>query len=115
MEKEKLLMEQKATLESLIAKTEFVYSEEFYKLDEFDKQKYLKDKMATETHLSTLCNLLWGAKVQLGGVTDMFALGIISSMFSGSSFGSSTPSIDYLKKTLDNDESKEQVFEIPSE
>lgn len=117
MKREKLLMEQKATLESLIAKTEFVYSEEFYKLDEFDKQKYLKDKMATETHLSTLCNLLWGAKVQLGGVADMFALGIISSMFSGSSFCSSTPSVDYLKKTLDSEEkeNKEQIFEIPAE
>jgi hypothetical protein len=31
----------------------------------------------------------------------MFALGLLSSMFSGGGFGSPSPSIDYLKKTLD--------------
>ena len=117
MEREKLLEEYKVTLESLVEKTKFCYSEEFYKLDEFDKQKYQKDKMATEGHLSTLCNLLWGAKVQLNsGLADMFALGIIGSMFNGGGFGSSTPSMDYLKKTIEEDENKEkeQVFNIPA-
>lgn len=116
MEKEKLLEEYKVTLESLVEKTKFCYSEEFYKLDEFDKQKYQKDKMATEGHLSTLCNLLWGAKIQLNsGLADMFALSIIGSMFNGGSFGSNTPSMDYLKKTIEEDENKEkeQVFAIP--
>lgn len=117
MEREKLLEEYKVTLESLVEKTKFVYSEEFYKLDEFDKQKYQKDKMATEGHLSTLCNLLWGAKIQLNsGLADMFALSIIGSMFNGGGFGSSTPSMDYLKKTIEEDENKEkeQVFAIPA-
>ena len=117
MEREKLLEEYKVTLDSLVEKTKFVYSEEFYKLDEFDKQKYQKDKMATEGHLSTLCNLLWGAKIQLnGGLADMFALSIIGSMFNGGGFGSSTPSMDYLKKTIEEDENKEkeQVFNIPA-
>jgi hypothetical protein len=102
MEREKLLEEYKVTLESLVEKTKFVYSEEFYKLDEFDKQKYNKDKMTTEAHLSTLCELLWGKKVQFdNGLGSMFALGLLSSMFSGGGFGSPSPSIDYLKKTLD--------------
>ena len=92
MERERLLDEYKVTLESLVSKTEFIYSEEFYKLDEFEKQKYQKDKMATEGHLSTLCNLLWGAKIQLNsGLADMFALGILSSMFNGSGFGTMPP------------------------
>jgi hypothetical protein len=45
----------------------------------------------------------------------MFALGILSSMFSGGGFGSPSPSIDYLKKTLEEDEKKnqEQVYAIP--
>lgn len=102
MEREKLLKEYQATLESLVSKTEFVYSEEFYKLDEFEKQKYNKDKMTTEAHLSTLCELLWGKKMQFdNGLGNMFALGILSSMFNYGGFGSSNPSVDYLKKTLD--------------
>lgn len=117
MEREKLLEEYKVTLESLVEKTRFCYSEEFYKLDEFDKQKYQKDKMATEGHLSTLCNLLWGEKIQLNsGLADMFALSIIGSMFNGGGFGSSTPSIDYLKTKLDDEDNKEkeQMFAIPA-
>ena len=88
MEREKLLEEYKVTLDSLVEKTKFVYSEEFYKLDDFDKQKYHKDKMTTEAHLSTLCELLWGKKMQFdNGLGNMFALGLLSSMFSGGGFG----------------------------
>lgn len=118
MEIEKLLNEYKVTLESLVEKTKFVYSEEFYKLNEFEKQKYTKDKMATETHLSTLCNLLWGGKVQFcGGLSDMFALGIIGSMFGGGNFMNPSPSSDYPNKTLDEDKKKneEQVYTFPVE
>ena len=116
MEREKLLEEYKVTLESLVEKTKFVYSEEFYKLDEFEKQKYNKDKMTTEAHLSTLCELLWGKKMQFdNGIGNMFALGLLSSMFSGGGFGSTSPSMDYLKKTLDEDDKKEkeQTYVIP--
>lgn len=103
MNREKLLAEHKATLESLVEKNKFVYSDEFYKLDEFDKQKYQKDKMATEAHLSTLCNLLWGDKVQFGGgLADMFALGLIGSMFGGGWGSPTTPSTDFLKKALED-------------
>lgn len=118
MEREKLLEEYKVTLDSLVEKTKFCYSEEFYKLDEFDKKKYQNDKMTTEAHIGTLCNLLWGEKSQFGnnGLFDLFGLGIIGSMFNGGSFGSSTPNIDYLKKTIEDDENKEkeQVFAIPT-
>ncbi len=108
MEIEKLLEEYKMTLESLVSKTKFIYSEEFYKLDEFDKQKYNKDKMTTEAHLSTLCELLWGKKMQFdNGLGNMFALGILSSMFGGG-WGSPSTGADYLKKTLDEDEKKEK-------
>jgi CTP-dependent riboflavin kinase len=116
MEREKLLEEYKVTLESLVEKTKFCYSEEFYKLDEFEKQKYQKDKMATEGHLATLCNLLCGAKIQLNsGLADMFALSIIGSMFNGGGFGSMPSSADYLKEALKEDENKEkeEVFAIP--
>lgn len=119
MEREKLLEEYNVTLESLVEKVKFCYSEEFYQLDDFDKQKYQKDKMTTEAHLSTLCEILWGKKFQFdNGIGSLFALGIISSMFSGSNFGSPLPSADFLKKPLDGeekkDEDKEQVFAIPT-
>ena len=118
MKRENLIEEYNATLGSLIEKTKFIYSEEFYELDEFEKKKYQKDKIATEAHLGTLCNLLWGEKFQLenNGLFDLFGLGFICSMFNGGGFGSSTPSMDYLKKTIEEDENKEngQVFTIPT-
>lgn len=118
MEREKLLEEYKVTLESLVEKTRFCYSEEFYKLDEFDKQKYTKDKMTTEAHLSTLCELLWGKKMQFGnnGLFDLFGLGIIGSMLNGGGFGSPSPSADFSKPKLEEDENKEkeQIFAIPT-
>ena len=84
MKKEELLQEYEATLNSLMEKTRLVYSSEFYKLDDFDKQKYTKDKMATEGHLSALCNLLWGDKAQLGGgLTDFFTMAMFSSILGG--------------------------------
>ena len=88
MEKEKLIKEYEATLESLIEKTKFVYSEEFYTLDDIEKQKYTKDKLATEGHLGTLSNLLWGkTPFSNGGMSDLFALGIIGSMFGCGAWG----------------------------
>lgn len=117
MEREKLLEEYKVTLESLVSKTEFVYSEEFYKLDEFEKQKYNKDKMTTEAHLSTLCELLWGNKAQFdNGLGNFLGLALLSSMFNyGGGFGSSSPSMDYLKKTLEENKKEEgcEVYTTP--
>ena len=60
--------------------------------------------MTTEAHLSTLCELLWGKKVQFdNGLGSMFALGFLSSMFGGG-WGSLNTGTDYLKKTLEEDE-----------
>ena len=119
MEREKLLEEYNVTLESLVEKVKFCYSEEFYKLDDFDKQKYQKDKMATEAHLSTLCEILWGKKFQFdNSLSSFWGMALLSSMFSGSSLGSSLPSADFLKKPLDGEEKeedeKEKVFTIPT-
>ena len=116
MEREKLLDEYKVTLESLVEKTKFVYSEEFYKLDEFEKKKYTKDKTTTEAHLSTLCELLWGSKVQFdNGLGSFFGLALLSSMFNYGGFGSSSTGVDYLKKSLDENEkeNKKEVYAIP--
>ena len=59
--------------------------------------------MATEGHLSTLCNLLWCEKAQLnGGLADIFALSLIGSMFNGGGLGGSASSVGYLKETLED-------------
>lgn len=110
MEREKLLKEYEATIESLIEKTKFVYSEEFYALGEFEKQKYVKDKMATEGHLGTLCNLLWGKTPQLSSLSDFFTLGVISSIFGNNGWGCPTPTAngkDFLKTELDKKDAEE--------
>lgn len=105
MEREKLLQEYEATLDSLIEKTKFVYSEDFYELDDFEKQKYTKDKLATEGHLNTLCSLLWSNTPQFGNVSDFISLGIISSMFGGwnKPFGA-----DYPKTQLEEKDFSEE-------
>lgn len=116
MDKEKLMAEYSATLESLIEKTKFVYSEEYYSLDEFDKQKFQKNKMATEAHLSTLCEMIWGKKTLFdNGLSNMLALSILSSMFGYGGCLGSPNGVDHIKKTLDEDakKSQEQVFAIP--
>lgn len=115
MERKKLLEEYKVTLESLVEKNKFVYSEKFYELSDLDKQKYQKDKMATEAHLSTLCELLWGNNVTFdGGLGSMFALGLMSSMFNyGGGFGSSS-STDYIKQELEKTPLVEEPQKKPS-
>lgn len=90
MEREKFLNEHKDTLESLIEKVRFVYSQEYYNLDEFEKQKYNKDKMATEAHLGTLSNVLWGKTPQINGMSDMFLLGLMGAMFNGGGWGNTS-------------------------
>lgn len=114
MERKKLLEEYKVTLESLVAKTNFVYSEDFYKLDDFEKQKYQKDKMATEAHLSTLCEVLWGEKMKFeSGLCNMFALGILGSMFNyGGGIGSQSPNMDYLKNALGEQEHAQEIENV---
>ena len=102
MDKEKLIREHEATLESLIEKTKFIYSEEFYALSDVEKQKYTKDKLATEGHLGTLSNILWGkSQYANGGMSDFFALGILSSMFGSSSFAPPLPPLPPTPQSLE--------------
>lgn len=83
MEREKLLQEQKAVLDSLVEKVRFIHSEEFSKLDDKEKQKLIANKVANENYAHSLSNTLWDeGKFQLNSITDLFWLSLISSMFS---------------------------------
>lgn len=44
-------------------------------------------------------------------IADLFGLGILGSMFSGSGFCSSSPSMEYLKKTIEEDAKAEEIAE----
>lgn len=102
MEREQLLQEYEATLNSLIEKTKFVYSEKFFALDDFEKQNYQRDKTTTEGHLSTLCNLLWSDKNRAsGGFSDLFPLMLISTMFGSSGLLNSSGSTTQQKALED--------------
>ena len=115
MEREKLLEEYKMLLDVLVEKIKFMYSKDYYELTEFEKQKINNDKVATEGHLSALCERLWSDKLApASSLGNMFAIGLLSSMFSGGGFGSSSSSMDYLKKELDKAPIVEEV-EKPSE
>lgn len=59
---------------------------------------------------------LFGGNYGMNGIADMFALSIIGSMFNGGGFGSPSPSADFLKQKLEEDENKEkeQIFAIPA-
>lgn len=108
MEREKLLEEYKITLDSLVEKTKFVYSVDFFKLDEIDKQKYTRDKMTTEAHLNTLCELLWGKKIQCdNGLNNLFGLSMLSYMFNYTS--PNIQNTNYLKDTLREEDFKEEI------
>jgi len=97
--------EHKELVQTLLEKTKFIYSKEFYTLDETEKQKYIKDKMATEGHLSTLSNLLWCKQPQANGLGDFFALSLISSMFGNGFSSSMSPSVESMKVKTDDKES----------
>ena len=87
MKKETLIEEYKTTLNSFIEKIKFIYSEEFYKLDYFEQQRYVKDKFATECHLNSLSELLWQKDNTTNPFNNFFTIGLLSSIF-GNGFGS---------------------------
>lgn len=93
MDKEKLLQEHKAVIESLIEKLKFIHSEDFDKLDENEKQKIMTNKMANEGYLNSLSSMLWAQTHQANNAPDIFPLLLFMLMFNnmGNSSLFSTP------------------------
>ena len=107
MQREKLLVEHNSTKLALVDKINFIFSERFYELSDVERKRYLADKNATEVHLSTLSNLLW-AEDRIDCNTDMLSMFLLTMFLNGGGMwgNSSTPSIDYLKTQLEEDEKK---------
>lgn len=85
MERWQLQHEKNNLLESLIEKTNFVYSEKFYSLSELDRQKFLEEKIAEEAHLNSLCNLLWNKEPTKIGLQNIMFMSMLGSSFANNS------------------------------
>ena len=107
MKREKLLIEHNSIKLALVDKINFIFSEQFYELSDVERKRYLADKNATEAHLSTLSNLLW-AEDRMDCNTDMFSMFLLTMFLNGGGMwgNSSMPSVDYLKKQLEEDKKK---------
>lgn len=108
MDKEKLLQEHKNALESLLEKTAFVYSEAFYSLDEFEKQKHINAKKTAEIHVSSLCNLLWCNQMPQCDITSLLMMNLMSNAFGGFQ-GNNLRNMEVLSETDFEDNGKEGV------
>ena len=115
MERKKLEQEQKQMIESLNEKNDFVYSPEFYELDEEKRKQYIKAKMANESLVNSLTALLYDEHTaSIGGLSEIFMLYLMTSMFgSNNGFATPTPSFDYLKETM-KEETNAQIAENPA-
>lgn len=95
MEREKLIKEHSFTLESLLEKEKFVYSEEFYNLDENEKKKVIDNKMANEAYVKSMSNTLWSDDVQTNSF-DQFGLLLLAMMFG---YGGTMPKFPTLPQS----------------
>ncbi|MBR1631714.1 MAG: hypothetical protein IJ680_07645 [Paludibacteraceae bacterium] len=80
MDRETLLKEHKDLVCSLLDATKFIYSERFYALNELERQKFIRNKAATEAHLSSLSALLWCEEAQKTSLPDIMTMGLIGSL-----------------------------------
>jgi hypothetical protein len=107
----------KAKLHELV---EFVNSEEYYSLSQSEKNIIGQRRIALEMYLNSLTKNLYDKEGSTFDISSAMWPLLMSSMFTGSSFGSSS-GVDYLKNHLEEDESKavegnnekEMVYAIP--
>lgn len=81
--KERLVNEQKELKERLAKLTDFINSEEFYKLSENNRQLLKNQKIAMELYLSVL-NMRVFEDVDMITVPDLGVLQMVGSVFGGS-------------------------------
>jgi hypothetical protein len=107
----------KAKLHELV---EFVNSDEYYSLSQSEKNIIGQRRIALEMYLNSLTKNLYDKEGSTFDISSAMWPLLMSSMFTGSSFGSSS-GVDYLKNHLEEDESKaveennekEKVYAIP--
>lgn len=92
MNREKMEQEHAQLKERLRDLTDFINSEEYYKLSEVDKQLISAQRSGMEVYINALSIRLWG-KGNTNGAYSPSLLGLLSSLMFAPSFGSPIPKI----------------------
>lgn len=87
MDKEKMLHEHSQLKEWLQELTDFINSEEYYKLGEAEKQLMAAQRSGMEVYINALSIRLWG-KGNVSGTYSPSLLGLVTSMLFAPNFGS---------------------------
>ena len=97
----------KAKLHELI---EFINSEEFYSLSQSEKSIIGQRRLALEMYVNSLTKNIYDKDGSSYDISSAMLPLMMSSMFTGSSFGSSS-GIDSLKKQLEEEDFKVELDE----
>lgn len=90
MNREKMEQEHAQLKERLRELTDFINSEEYYKLSETEKQLIAAQRSGMEVYINALSIRLWG-KDNTNGAFSPSLLGLVTSMLFAPSFGSPLP------------------------
>lgn len=92
MNKEKMELEHAQLKERLQELTDFINSEEYFKLSESEKQLIAAQRSGMEVYINALSIRLWG-KGNTNGAFSPSLLGLVTSLMFAPSFGSPMPEV----------------------
>ena len=113
MNREKMEQEHAQLKERLRELTDFINSEEYYKLSEAEKQLIAAQRSGMEVYINALSIRLWG-KGNTNGAFSPSLLGLVTSLMFAPSFGSPMPEVPKItentaKEPQDTGETKEET------
>ena len=103
MNKKELEQEHAQLKERLQELTDFINSEEYYKLSDAEKQLIAAQRNGMEVYINALSIRLWG-KDSTSGAYSPSLLGLVTSMLFAPSFGSSIPPLPKQDENTPKDE-----------
>ncbi|MBR3285774.1 MAG: hypothetical protein IKI70_05810 [Bacteroidales bacterium] len=103
MDRKKTEQEHAQLKERLQELTDFINSEEYYKLSEAEKQLIAAQRSGMEVYINALSIRLWG-KDSTSGSYSPSLLGLMTSLLFAPSFGSSIPPLPKKDEDIPKDE-----------